>query len=226
MGDAADRQEARGLDAGGRLAERMGSLGDRRSAAIVRRIAQEEMAHVAVGVAWLRAVCGASGEDPAAVFGATVRRHVPDGLRGPYNDEDRQAVGLPRAWYAAADAICTWLLWDKMISPGLNLAHAEMAWTNLTQYGVRIKRHLWSGPFREGGEERNGHPTQKPVNVMTWVAEFTKGCVLDPFMGSGTTGVACAQLGRKFIGIEIEPKYFDIACERIDNAYRQARLFA
>ena len=50
--------------------------------------------------------------------------------------------------------------------------------------------------------------------------------VADPFMGSGTTGVACAQLGRKFIGIEIERKYFDIACERIDNAYRQQRMFA
>ena len=50
--------------------------------------------------------------------------------------------------------------------------------------------------------------------------------VLDPFMGSGTTGVACANLGRKFIGIEIERKYFDIACERIDNAYRQKRMFA
>ena len=52
------------------------------------------------------------------------------------------------------------------------------------------------------------------------------GLVLDPFMGSGTTGVACANLGRKFIGIEIERKYFDIACERIDNAYRQKRMFA
>ena len=51
------------------------------------------------------------------------------------------------------------------------------------------------------------------------------GTILDPFMGSGTTGVACANLGRKFIGIEIEPKYFDIACERIEAAYAQGRLF-
>ena len=50
--------------------------------------------------------------------------------------------------------------------------------------------------------------------------------ILDPFMGSGTTGVACMNLGRKFIGIEIEPKYFDIACERIENAQRQQRMFA
>jgi DNA modification methylase len=55
---------------------------------------------------------------------------------------------------------------------------------------------------------------------------MTTGTVLDPFMGSGTTGVACMNLGRKFIGIEIEPKYFDIACERIEQAQRQQRLFA
>ena len=51
------------------------------------------------------------------------------------------------------------------------------------------------------------------------------GTILDPFMGSGTTGVACAKLGRKFIGIEIEPRYFDIACRRIEEAYKQADLF-
>jgi len=71
------------------------------------------------------------------------------------------------------------------------------------------------------------HPTQKPVEVMEFIIErCPSGVVLDPFMGSGTTGVACANLGRKFIGIEIEPKYFDIACERIEAAYAQGRLFA
>ena len=70
------------------------------------------------------------------------------------------------------------------------------------------------------------HPTQKPVALMEKLIRKTEGLILDPFMGSGTTGVACAQLGRKFIGIEIERKYFDIACERIDNAYRQQRMFA
>ena len=75
-------------------------------------------------------------------------------------------------------------------------------------------------------KESRYHPTQKPVRVMDWCVRFTNGAVLDPFMGSGTTGVACADLGRKFIGIEIEPRYFDIACERIDNAYRQQRMFA
>jgi site-specific DNA-methyltransferase (adenine-specific) len=70
------------------------------------------------------------------------------------------------------------------------------------------------------------HPTEKPVQLMGAIIKWTSGLVLDPFMGSGTTGVACMNLGRKFIGIEIEPKYFDIACERIENAQRQVRMFA
>jgi site-specific DNA-methyltransferase (adenine-specific) len=69
------------------------------------------------------------------------------------------------------------------------------------------------------------HPTEKPVSLMMAVCEWTAGTILDPFMGSGTTGVACARLGRCFIGIEIEPKYFDIACRRIEQAQRQQDMF-
>ena len=69
------------------------------------------------------------------------------------------------------------------------------------------------------------HPTEKPVGLVQQITEWTTGTVLDPFMGSGTTGVACAKLGRKFIGIELEPKYFDIACKRIEDAYKQPDLF-
>ena len=120
-----------------------------------------------------------------------------------------------------------WLIWDKLISPGLNLAHAELAWTNLTHVGVRLRRHMWSGPFRMGMEPRSGHPTQKPVGVMEWCLGFLPDAqtILDPFMGSGTTGVACVKLGRKFIGIEIDEGYFDIACKRIEEAYRQPDFF-
>lgn len=79
--------------------------------------------------------------------------------------------------------------------------------------------------FQRSAEEK-AHTCPKPENVMRWcVNRFSSGAVLDPFMGSGTTGVACANLGRKFIGIEIERKYFDIACERIEAAYAQGRLF-
>ena len=69
------------------------------------------------------------------------------------------------------------------------------------------------------------HPTEKPVQLMMAVCGWTSGAVLDPFMGSGTTGVAAVRLGRPFVGIEIEPRYFDTACRRIEEAQRQGDLF-
>ena len=77
--------------------------------------------------------------------------------------------------------------------------------------------------------EENGHPCPKPIKQTEWMVSrvsFAGETILDPFMGSGTTGVACAKLDRAFIGIEREPSYFDIACRRIEEAYRQPRLFA
>ncbi len=75
------------------------------------------------------------------------------------------------------------------------------------------------------GDTYYEHPTQKPIRLLNRLVRRTNGTVLDPFMGSGTTGVACAQLGRRFIGIEIEERYFNIAVERITNAQRQGRMF-
>ena len=75
---------------------------------------------------------------------------------------------------------------------------------------------------RTGNEH---HPTEKPVSLMKAVVGWTEGVVFDPFMGSGTTGVACTKLGRKFIGIEIEPKYYEIALKRIEAAYAQPDIF-
>jgi DNA modification methylase len=78
--------------------------------------------------------------------------------------------------------------------------------------------------IRANGETRGDHPTQKPIGVMEWAIGQLPGdaqTILDPFMGSGTTGVACATFGRKFIGIEIDPGYFDIACRRIEAAQRK-----
>lgn len=102
-----------------------------------------------------------------------------------------------------------WLIWNKP-ERGFTLAEAEMAWTNKDSV-VRVFDAPRSEPDRV-------HETQKPVALMKWCVGKTEGTVLDPFMGSGTTGVACVKLGRKFIGIEIEPKYFDIACRRIEQA--------
>ncbi|MBS7737754.1 MULTISPECIES: site-specific DNA-methyltransferase [unclassified Chelatococcus] len=70
------------------------------------------------------------------------------------------------------------------------------------------------------------HPTEKPIPLMMTVVGWTSGTVFDPFMGSGTTGVACARMGRPFIGVEIDEGYFEIACDRIAKAYSQADLFA
>jgi len=69
------------------------------------------------------------------------------------------------------------------------------------------------------------HPTEKPVQLMMAFVEWTSGMVLDPFMGSGSTGVACAKLGRQFVGIELHDPYFDIACDRIRKAYAQPDMF-
>lgn len=117
-----------------------------------------------------------------------------------------------------------WLVWDKKING--NFADCELAWTNLDKPVRRIE-WMWNGMLRQGGESRNGHPTQKPIRVMEWCIEQASlpKTILDPFMGSGTTGVACMNLDRHFIGIEREPKYFDIACRRIEDALRQERLF-
>ena len=127
-------------------------------------------------------------------------------------------------------ASAKWLVWDKRCNLTANdFADCELAWTNCK--GVaRLINHYWNGMMRdsEKGVPRV-HPTQKPVAVMEWALRQTTAdaaLVLDPFMGSGTTGIAAANLSRKFIGIEIEPRYFDIACERIENAQRQLRMFA
>ena len=72
----------------------------------------------------------------------------------------------------------------------------------------------------------NLHPTQKPVGLMSAILTWTAGTVFDPFMGSGSTAVACAKYKRSFIGIEIDPEYFEIACRRVEEAYRQEDMFA
>ncbi len=127
-------------------------------------------------------------------------------------------------YYALPPTSCI-LVWDKKTNG--NFADCELAWTNLPK-AVRRIECLWNGFAREGNEERFDHPTQKPVKVIEWAmrqAPDDVETVCDPFMGSGTTGVACARMGLQFVGIERERKYFDIACRRIEQAYAQPRLF-
>jgi len=122
----------------------------------------------------------------------------------------------------------SWLIWDKCAD--MVQAHAELAWTNCAP-SVRIYRKSPLGAFGNGGKngELKNHPTQKPIGLMEWCLEFVPDkakIILDPFMGSGTTGVACVNLRKAFIGIESDESYFDIACRRIEKAYEQPRLFA
>ena len=126
------------------------------------------------------------------------------------------------------------VIWDKK-NPG-------MGWRYRRQHEMVMVSHRRGGKlaWREGEPSTSNivsiskprdddHPNIKPVELVHgFIQRHTEsaGTVLDPFMGSGTTGVACANLGRKFIGIEIEERYFQIACERIAAAYAQGRLFA
>jgi site-specific DNA-methyltransferase (adenine-specific)/modification methylase len=136
----------------------------------------------------------------------------------------RNAIVFGGNYYAMPPSKC-WLIWDKENTG--DFADAELAWTNLNK-AVRLKRYMWNGMLRANKEPRGDHPTQKPIGIMEWcishLPEETQ-TILDPFMGSGTTGVACMNLQRKFIGIEREQKYFDIACKRIEQAQKQERLF-
>ena len=126
--------------------------------------------------------------------------------------------------YFGLPATSCWLVWDKLNGDS-DFADCELAWTNWPK-AVRRLQWRWNGMIRQGNEDRF-HPTQKPLGVMKWVIELCpkSDSILDPFMGSGTTGVAAVQMGRKFIGIEREPKYFDIACRRIEDAQRSVDMF-
>jgi hypothetical protein len=127
-----------------------------------------------------------------------------------------------------------WLTWCKrpvlgdFSNDNRSYATTELAWRDWGK--AKFISHVWDGGMRAGVSDNRTfcHPSQKPVEVMEWCVKQLPSdalSVFDPFMGSGTTGVACAKLGRKFIGIEIEPKYFDIACRRIEAAYKQPDLF-
>ena len=111
------------------------------------------------------------------------------------------------------------LSWNKTNSVP-TMADFELAWTNLDK-PCKSFRHTV-------GRNEYGHPTQKPLPLIKWCISHlpdTAQLILDPFMGSGTTGVACAKMGRSFIGIELDPDYFDISCKRIEEAYRQPDMF-
>jgi site-specific DNA-methyltransferase (adenine-specific) len=128
-----------------------------------------------------------------------------------------------------------WLVWDKVPTGKVrDQGDGEAAWVNRSQ-PMRIFRLLWDGLCVGKGArhevtagQQRLHPAQKPEALMDWTLDQVDaaGMVFDPYMGSGTTGVSAARRGLPFTGIEIDERYFDIACKRIYAAYAQLRLFA
>lgn len=146
----------------------------------------------------------------------------------------------PAPWIAAASSVVlfganhftqrlpvgTTLVWVKRLDGafGSFLSDAEVAWMK-GGHGV----YCWRDLSMMAETRDRAHPTQKPVPLMGWCIERAKvpagGVILDPYLGSGSTGVAAVQMRHPFVGIEIEPRYFDVACRRIAEAQRQGDMF-
>jgi len=126
-------------------------------------------------------------------------------------------------YYSLPPTRC-WFAWDKCQPDAwYSTAHFELAWTNMD----RNARRWRMSQVQAYSDMDKQHPSQKPIGLMLWcLAQIADAqTILDPFMGSGTTGVAAVTMGRKFIGIELDPGYFEIACKRIEQAQRQSDLF-
>lgn len=184
------------------------------------------------------------GRDPSHVIGNKPYSSFVD------SEENAIAVGKAVVEWAGADGHAK----RAIVTPGTRIAHlyprpTEMgciyfpAGAGFSRWGFTCSQpilYYGKDPYMPRNKkpnsvecteisDKNGHPCPKPTRLMQWLvnrASLPNEMVLDPFMGSGTTGVACATLGRPFIGIELDPRYFDIACERIKAAQDQLRLFA
>lgn len=121
--------------------------------------------------------------------------------------------------YFGLPASQCFLVWDKKQPEDFSLAMCEMAWCSR-----KLPAKVWRQSVLSYEKH---HPTQKPVPLMEWCIRLLPEAktVLDPFMGSGTTGVACVRTGRKFVGVEVDATYFETACRRIEEATKQADMF-
>jgi site-specific DNA-methyltransferase (adenine-specific) len=166
------------------------------------------------------------GMDYKPLRGADGSKRWKDGVDGDGEPFDpAPLLAFPRCvlfganWYAdRLPPSGGWLVWDKTpfgTKDGFYASHAELAWTNLC--GSIFKFALqWGGEARN--KEPHFHPTQKPVGLMLWLVErFTQpgDLILDPYMGSGPVGVACRMSGRRYIGVELKPRYCEIAAKRL-----------
>lgn len=149
----------------------------------------------------------------------------------PFNPQPILDMGIPTVLFGGnhfADKLPAsggWLVWDKLRPDDLDQATCELAWTNCVK-GVRRFVHLWNGMMRDSERGENYHPTQKPVALFDWIMSLRwipDGTIFDPYMGAGPCGVAAIRSGRSFCGVEIEPRYFEIAVKRIERALAEDR---
>ena len=151
--------------------------------------------------------------------GWDVSRPSPEIFAQILSNSDEQIIWGGNYFADLLPATRKWLVWDK--GQRIDQSDGELAYTSLDG-ALRIFTQNRVALLIDGAK----HPTQKSVALMQWCLGFLPNAhtIHDPFMGSGTTLVACAKLGRKGIGIELDPEYFDIACRRVEGAYRQPDL--
>jgi hypothetical protein len=121
-----------------------------------------------------------------------------------------------------------WLVWDKRcgVTPERMQADCELAWCN-QKGAARVFRHVWDGMIRDSERGPRVHPMQKPVSLLEWclgVCGVTDGLVIDPFMGSGSMGIACIRAGLRYMGVEIAPEHYATARERLKRELAQGLL--
>ncbi len=159
-----------------------------------------------------------NGMKPAAWDNAP----APDWLMGLMREKADRLIGWGGNYYSLPPTR-GWLAWRKPDAPP-SMADLELAWTSMDMNAKVFEKSVKSSSLERYGND--SHPTAKPAALVHWCLSFAPGAatVCDPFMGSGTTGVACAEQSKAFTGIERERKYFDIACERIARAQAQGTL--
>ena len=122
-----------------------------------------------------------------------------------------------------------WLVWDKRGDGSYSgpFSDAELAWCS-TGGSVRVFRYLWQGIYQAGEKGKRLHQNQKPVALLAWCLEtcgIRDGLVIDPFMGSGSLGVACHRAGLRYLGVEIDPEHYATAKARLQRETAQGLLF-
>jgi len=140
----------------------------------------------------------------------------------------RQYTNIVTAWESMRWTLRSVIVWDKAKGGAMgSFWRNNHEWICVFTKGQPTPLpngsffNTWTGTKPQGGD----HPTEKPLALISYIADAVNGAVFDPFMGSGTTGVACVQLGRNFIGCEIDPQYYAIAERRIRDAQAQPNLF-